>query len=219
MNPTVKKRAAIWAAWATCVLVAALTVATIVVDFLPGQSQRLSGRIADWSFVAVAVPFAVVGALITVHRPGNRLGGLLLVGAPAMGVEKLAQELVQYGLRHPGAGVDRLGQQLGVGACHLDDPAGAGAVSRRPAAVAGLAAAGLGDHGRGAGLPCRGGADSWDCRCALTGQSARVVRCGGRQARRSLAEAVCRAAGGGGGRGHLADRAVPPGSGGWSASS
>jgi hypothetical protein len=103
MNPAVKKRAAVWAAWATCVLVAALTVATIVVDFLPGQSQRLSGRIADWSFVAVAVPFAVVGALIIVHRPGNRLGGLLLVGALAMGVEKLAQELVQYGLRHPGA--------------------------------------------------------------------------------------------------------------------
>jgi hypothetical protein len=45
----------------------------------------------------------VVGAPIVVHRPGNRLGGLLLAGALAMGVEKLAQELVQYGLRHPGA--------------------------------------------------------------------------------------------------------------------
>jgi hypothetical protein len=103
MNPAVKKRAAVWAAWATCVLVAALTVAAIVVDFLPGQSQRLSLRIQDWSFTAVAVPFSVVGALIVVHRPGNRLGGLLLVGALAIGVEKLAQELVQYGLRHPGA--------------------------------------------------------------------------------------------------------------------
>jgi hypothetical protein len=103
MNPAAKKRAVVRAAWATCMLVVALTVAAIVVDFLPGQSQRLSGRIADWSFVAVAVPFAVVGALIVVHRPGNRLGGLLLVGALAMGVEKLAQELVQYGLRHPGA--------------------------------------------------------------------------------------------------------------------
>jgi hypothetical protein len=103
MNPAVKKRAVVWAAWATCVLVAALTVAAIVVDFLPGQSQRLSLRIQDWSFTAVAVPFAAVGALIVVHRPGNRLGGLLLVGALAIGVEKLAQELVQYGVRHPGA--------------------------------------------------------------------------------------------------------------------
>jgi hypothetical protein len=103
MNPAVKKRAVVWGAWATCMLVAALTVAAVVIDFLPGQSQRLSGRIADWSFVAVAVPFAVVGALIVVHRPGNRLGGLLLVGALAMGIEKVTQELVQYGLRHPGA--------------------------------------------------------------------------------------------------------------------
>ena len=67
MNPAVKKRTVVWAAWATCMLVAALTVAAIIVDFLPGQSQRLSGRIADWSFVAVAVPFAVVGALIVVR--------------------------------------------------------------------------------------------------------------------------------------------------------
>jgi hypothetical protein len=103
MNPAVKKRAAVWAAWATCVLVAALTVAAIVIDFLPGQSQRLSLRIQDWSFTAVAVPFAAVGALIVVHRPSNRLGGLLLVGALAIGVEKVAQELVQYGVRHPGA--------------------------------------------------------------------------------------------------------------------
>ena len=103
MNPAVKKRAVVWAAWAACVLVAALTVAAVVVDFLPGQSQRLTLRIQDWSFTAVAVPFAAVGALIVVHRPGNHLGGLLLVGALAIGVEKLAQELVQYGVRHPGA--------------------------------------------------------------------------------------------------------------------
>jgi hypothetical protein len=103
MNPAVKKRAVVWAAWATCMLVAALTVAVIVVDFLPGQSQPLSLRVQDWSFTAAAVPFAAVGALIVVHRPGNRLGGLLLVGALAIGVEKLAQELVQYGLHHPGA--------------------------------------------------------------------------------------------------------------------
>jgi hypothetical protein len=103
MDPAVKRRAAIWAAWATCVLVVVLTVAAIVVDFLPGQSQPLSLRISDWLFTGVAVPFAVVGALIVVHRPANRLGGLLLVGSLALGVEKLAQELVAYGLRRPGA--------------------------------------------------------------------------------------------------------------------
>jgi hypothetical protein len=103
MERAVKKRAAVWGAWAACVLVVALTVAAVVVDFLPGQSQRLPLRIADWSFTAVAVPLALVGALVTVHRPGNRLGGLLLIGALSIGVVKVAQELVQYGVGHPGA--------------------------------------------------------------------------------------------------------------------
>lgn len=89
--------------WAVCVLVAALTVAALVVYLLPGQPERLALRIQDWSFTAVALPFAVVGALIAVRRPGNRLGGLLLVGAASINVEKVAQELVQYGVRHPGA--------------------------------------------------------------------------------------------------------------------
>jgi hypothetical protein len=103
MNPAVKQQAAGWAAWATCGLTAVLVVAAIVVDFLPGLPQPLSLRIADWLFTAVAVPFAVVGALIVVHRPGNRLGGLLLIGALALGLERVAQELVQYGVAHPGA--------------------------------------------------------------------------------------------------------------------
>ena len=97
-----RKRTAAWLAWSMCALVAALTIAALTIDFLPGQSQRLSLRIADWSFAAVALPFAVAGALITVHRPGNRLGPLLLVGPLSISVEKLAQELVQYGVRHPG---------------------------------------------------------------------------------------------------------------------
>jgi hypothetical protein len=54
-------------------------------------------------FTAAAVPFAVVGALIVAHRPSNRLGGLLLGGALALGVERVAQELVRYGVDHPGA--------------------------------------------------------------------------------------------------------------------
>ena len=99
----VGKRARDWAPWATCGLVAALTAAALVVYLLPGQPQRLPDRIPAWSFTAVAVPFALVGALIVVRRPGNRLGGVLLVGAVSINLEKVAQELVQYGVRHPGA--------------------------------------------------------------------------------------------------------------------
>jgi hypothetical protein len=103
MQQAVRRRAAVWGAWGACLLVTVLTVAAVVVDFLPRQSQRLPLRIADWSFTAAAVPFAAVGALIAVHRPRNRLGPLFLVGSLSISVEKLAQELVQYGLRDPGA--------------------------------------------------------------------------------------------------------------------
>jgi hypothetical protein len=99
----VRRRSAARLAWSVCALVAALTTAVLIVNFLPGQSQRLSLRIADGLFAAVAFPFAVAGALITVHRPGNRLGPLLLVGPLSISVVKVAQELVQYGVRHPGA--------------------------------------------------------------------------------------------------------------------
>jgi hypothetical protein len=99
----VGKRARGWAPWATCGLVAALTAAALVVYLLPGQPRQLAERIQDWAFTAVALPFAVVGALIVVRRPGNRLGSVLLVGALSINLEKIAQELVQYGVHHPGA--------------------------------------------------------------------------------------------------------------------
>jgi hypothetical protein len=99
----VGKRARGWAAWVICGLVAALTAAALVVSLLPGQPRQLAERIEAWAFTAVAFPFAVVGALIVVRRPGNRLGGVLLVGGLSINLEKVAQELVQYGINHPGA--------------------------------------------------------------------------------------------------------------------
>ena len=88
------KRARGWVAWATCGLVVALTPAALVVYLLPGQPRQLAERVQDWAFTAVALPFAVVGALIVVRRPGNRLGSVLLVGALSINLEKIAQELV-----------------------------------------------------------------------------------------------------------------------------
>lgn len=70
---------------------------------LLGQPRQLAERVQDWAFTAIALPFAVVGALIVVRRPGNRLGSVLLVGALSINLEKIAQELVQYGVHHPGA--------------------------------------------------------------------------------------------------------------------
>jgi hypothetical protein len=84
-------------------LVAALTIVALTVDLLTGKPERLATRIADWSFTMLAVPMAVVGALIAGRRPGNRVGALLLVGGLSISVEKVAEELTSYGVRSPGA--------------------------------------------------------------------------------------------------------------------
>jgi hypothetical protein len=83
--------------------VAALTVFALTVDLLSGKPECLAVRIAEWSFTTLAVPLAVVGALITSRRPGNRVGILLLVGGLSISVEKVAEELTSYGVRVPGA--------------------------------------------------------------------------------------------------------------------
>ena len=98
-----RKQTAARLAWTVCVFVAALTVFALTVDLLSGKPERLAVRIAEWSFTTLAVPLAVVGALITSRRPGNRVGILLLVGGLSISVEKVAEELTSYGVRVPGA--------------------------------------------------------------------------------------------------------------------
>ena len=98
-----RKQTAARLAWTVCVFVAALTVFALTVDLLSGKPERLAVRIAEWSFTTLAVPLAVVGALITSRRPGNRVGILLLVGGHSISVEKVAEELTSYGVRVPGA--------------------------------------------------------------------------------------------------------------------
>jgi hypothetical protein len=99
----VRKQTAARLAWTVCVFVAALTVFALTVDLLSGKPERLAVRIAEWSFTTLGVPLAVVGALITSRRPGNRVGILLLVGGLSISVEKVAEELTSYGVRVPGA--------------------------------------------------------------------------------------------------------------------
>src|SRR5215218_1233087 len=84
-------------------LVAALTIVAITVGLVTGKPEPLATRIATWAFTTLAVPLAVVGALIAARRPGNRVGILLLVAGLSIGVQTVAEELTSYGVRAPGA--------------------------------------------------------------------------------------------------------------------
>jgi hypothetical protein len=52
--------------------------------------------------VAVMIPFVIVGALISVHRPGNRIGALLLAGALAISTFSFLENYFGYAAQHPG---------------------------------------------------------------------------------------------------------------------
>jgi hypothetical protein len=99
----VRKEAAAGRAWIVFMLVAALTLVALTVDLLTGKPEPLATRIAAWAFTTLAVPLAVVGALIAARRPGNRVGILLLVAGLSIGVTAVAEELTSYGVRTPGA--------------------------------------------------------------------------------------------------------------------
>jgi hypothetical protein len=80
-----------------------MTGLAVVTQYLsPGQEPGPQ-RLRDLLVLASAVPFAWFGALITTHRPGNRVGGLLLVFALSISGAELAEGYVSYGLSHPGA--------------------------------------------------------------------------------------------------------------------
>jgi hypothetical protein len=99
----VRKEAAAGRAWIVFMLVAALTILALTIDLLTGKPEPLATRIAAWAFITLAVPLAVVGALIAARRPGNRVGILLLVAGLSIGVVTVAEKLTSYGVRAPGA--------------------------------------------------------------------------------------------------------------------
>jgi MFS family permease len=78
----------------------ALTVPLIpaVLPTLPPEEQ-----ISELVWYSLGVPFAIVGALITARRPGNRIGLLLLVGALSLSSAQFALTYGNYGVEdgHP----------------------------------------------------------------------------------------------------------------------
>jgi hypothetical protein len=65
---------------------------------LPGPTQvTLRGRIPQALEATVGAPFSVMGALICVRRPGNRIGWLLLVSGLSYTAFNFAARPVTYG--------------------------------------------------------------------------------------------------------------------------
>jgi hypothetical protein len=98
-----RTRGAVVLAWALGLLSLALVVLTVplipaVLPTLPPEEQ-----ISELVWYSLGVPFAIVGALITARRPGNRIGLLLLVGALSLSSAQFALTYGNYGVEdgHP----------------------------------------------------------------------------------------------------------------------
>jgi hypothetical protein len=73
-----------------------LALVALTLPLIPAAMPALppEEQISELVWYSLGVPFAIVGALITARRPGNRIGLLLLVGALSL---SSAQFALTYG--------------------------------------------------------------------------------------------------------------------------
>lgn len=99
---SVERRWLVWLACGLCGSAIALAVSALALQALGPRPVSVPVLVQDALLIVLAVPCVVVGALITVHRPGNRVGALLLVGALALSAFSFLENYFGYAAQHPG---------------------------------------------------------------------------------------------------------------------
>jgi hypothetical protein len=98
-----RRQSLVWLVWVLCGLVVALVVSALLLQALGPRRVGAPVLVQDALLLAVMIPFVIVGALISVHRPGNRIGALLLAGALAISTFSFLENYFGYAAQHPGA--------------------------------------------------------------------------------------------------------------------
>jgi hypothetical protein len=88
--------------WALCGLAIALAVSALLLQTLGPRPVAAPVLVQDGLLVALEISCVIVGALISVHRPRNRVGGLLLASAVALSVFSFLENYFGYAARRPG---------------------------------------------------------------------------------------------------------------------
>jgi hypothetical protein len=84
-------------AWGSCLLTAVFVALGLLFYFLSDRGENTAHVVSELSLAGLALT-AAVGALVTVRRAGNRIGGLLLVLALSLSIQQAAVTYVVYGL-------------------------------------------------------------------------------------------------------------------------
>jgi hypothetical protein len=98
---SVGQRSLVWLVWVLCGLVVALVASALLLQALGPRPVGVPVLVQDALLVALAIPFVIVGALISVHRPGNRVGALLLAGALALSAFSFLENYLGYVVQRP----------------------------------------------------------------------------------------------------------------------
>jgi hypothetical protein len=86
VDRSVRRQGIVWLVWVLCGLAVALAVSALLLQALGARPVATPVLVQDGLLVALEISCVIVGALISVHRPGNRIGGLLLASALALSV-------------------------------------------------------------------------------------------------------------------------------------
>jgi hypothetical protein len=98
-----RRRSLVWLVWVLCGLVVALAASALLLQALEPRPVGAPELVQDALLVAVTIPFVIVGALISVHRPGNRIGALLLACALALSAFSFLENYFGYAAQRPSA--------------------------------------------------------------------------------------------------------------------
>jgi hypothetical protein len=97
-----QRRSLVGLVWVLCGLVVALVGSALLLQALGPRPVGAPVLVQDALLVAVTIPVVIVGALISVHRPGNRIGALLLAGPLAISVFSFLENYFGYAAQRPG---------------------------------------------------------------------------------------------------------------------
>jgi hypothetical protein len=98
----VRRQGIVWLVCVLCGLAVALAVSALLLQALEPRPVATPVLVQDGLLVVLELLCVIVGALITVHRPGNRIGGLLLAGALALSVFSFLENYFGYAAQQPG---------------------------------------------------------------------------------------------------------------------
>lgn len=88
------------AVWTVCLLATALVAASLLLDVPERPREGLSLRLGRFAYLGIALPTSLVGGIIVTHRPGNRIGIMMISAGFLIAADQTTWNYYRYGRAH-----------------------------------------------------------------------------------------------------------------------